>query len=196
MVSRMRASMACARSRSPGFQQRAGNAVRHGILFWIARIYFFSERGRLDCLAAFHIQAQQHRRRFAAVVAVRKSLEKFSRFRALSRGGQCPHLQYKRRPGAMDPVAGCGRPGEWLRRGRLDPKSSAWRCGTFQWILSAAPWKGAVPPGVFGCAGYRARLPAACATAARPAAGAPPSIAFRRAANRGAAPRSSTPCCT
>ena len=81
----------------PGFQQRDGNAVRHCILFWIARKYFFRERRCLYRLAALHIQAQQHRCRFAAFVAVRKSFEKFSRFRALSRRGQRPHLQHKRR---------------------------------------------------------------------------------------------------
>ena len=54
-----------------GFQQRAGYSVWYRILFWIARIYFFSEVGRLGQLAAIQIQAQQHRRRFAAGVAVR-----------------------------------------------------------------------------------------------------------------------------
>src|SRR4029077_2728451 len=95
--------------------------------------------------------------------------------------------------GAMHPVARYGRPDEWLRRGRLDPKPSAWRCGRFQWILSFAPGKGAVPPGASVRAGYPARLPAVCAIATRLAAGALPSIAFQQAAKKGAAPRSRLP---
>src|ERR1700730_18492939 len=94
---------------------------------------------------------------------------------------------------ALDSTARCGRPAGWLPRDPLAPESSAWRRGTFRWNLFADPWKVAVPPAVFARAGFRARLRATCATAPRLAAGAPPSIAFQRAANRGAAPRSRLP---
>src|SRR5258708_36842772 len=95
--------------------------------------------------------------------------------------------------GALDRVARCGRPDEWLRRGLLAPRSFAWRRGTYRWILSADPWKGAVPRGALARADFRARLPTVCVTAPRLGADAPPSIAFRRAANIGGAPRSRRP---